>query len=151
MKFSNPHVTSAKATTWHLGGGDMGWSKQTLIMACILADESDSAHKEACRTQDNSLSESEDSSSFTLDILYVGDIFDYTVPVITVKLQHVVVSVPAAEKGGTKQYDVFMKHSQGLQWRLPCCIKVLESCYVEVRNSSCYPKVVGCTIFAVAI
>ena len=107
-------------------------------MACILADESDSTHKEACGTQDNSLSESEDCSSFTLDILHVGDVFDYTVPVvtvITVKLQHVVVSVPEAERGETKQYDVFLKHSQGLQWRVPCCIKVLESCYVEVRNS----------------
>ena len=84
---------------------------------------------EACRSQDNSRRESEES--LTLDILHVGDVFDYTVPVvtvITVKLQHVVVT--EAEKGGTKQYDVFLKHSQGLQLRVPCSIKVLKSYYM---------------------
>ena len=79
-------------------------------------------------------------NSYALDILSVGEVLDYTVPtcsVVTVKLQHAVTSVWVSEKGEAVQLDVFFKHSLDLQWRVPCSVKILDSCYVPVSLLCC--------------
>ena len=77
----------------------------------------------------------ESDGSYVLDVLSIGDVIDYTIPtcsVVTVELQHAVTSEWNSDNMETIQFDVFFKYSSGLDWSVPCSVKVINSCYVPV-------------------
>lgn len=76
-----------------------------------------------------------DEDNYTINILSVGDVVKYTIPtfkVITVDLQHTVASVWNEDEDRTVHLDMFLKHSPAVQLRVPCSIKVLDSCHIPV-------------------
>ena len=76
-----------------------------------------------------------------MDVLSVGDVTDYTIPtcsVVTVELQHTVTSEWSSDSMETIQFDVFFKYSPGLDWSVPCSVKVSNSFYVPVSLFSSF-------------
>ncbi len=76
-----------------------------------------------------------------IDVLHAGDVLNYTIPscsVITVKVQHAVISVWDGDKSETVQFDVFFKHCPEQPLRVPCSVEVLDSCYVPVSQKYIY-------------
>ncbi len=105
-------------------------------MACRVQEDSDCSEDQGDREK---LRTPRTAGGYIMDIIHVGDVFNYTIPtfnVITVKVQHGVTSVWDEGQRKTVQYDIFLKtpQSDNYNWRVPCSIRVSESCYVPVST-----------------
>ncbi len=93
-------------------------------MACRVKEDSDCSEDQGDR-------EAEDTAGgYTMDIIHVGDVFNYTIPTFNV------ITVWDEGQRKTVQYDIFLKtpQSDNYNWRVPCSIRVSESCYVPVST-----------------
>ena len=72
--------------------------------------------------------------SYTIDILSVGDLVKYTIPsfIVAVDLQHAVPSVWNEGENRTVHFDMFVKYCPGVELRVPCSVKALDSCHIPV-------------------
>ena len=88
------------------------------------------------RETHNSPGSADDCNTELLHLIYLGDVFEYTIPsfrFITVELQHAVIC-DITRSDAVRHYDIFLKFMERSSNNLtaPCSIQVMNSGYISV-------------------